>query len=190
MAEAKLLNLYDKINKIKLEFNAAGIKKSGRNKHSGFDYYELSDIQPVLTQLCDKYKVYQAITFTNEYAQLVLADIENPDSQLAFTSPMRDISIPGANAIQALGGIETYQRRYLLLAAFDITEPDLFDAQAGTPGNREDGITSEQVQWIKDHVDVPAMLQHLGVSTILGLTKVQANAVIEAKKRQLAKQEQ
>ena len=74
--------------------------------------------------------------------------------------------------------------------AFDITEPDLFDATAGTPGNREEGITSEQVQWIKDNIDVPAMLAHLGVSSILSLTKVQANAVIQAKKRQLEKANQ
>ena len=183
-------NIYSKLNKIKLEFNARNVKKSGNNKHSGFDYYELSDIQPVLTELCDKYNVYQYISFDDTVASLILVNVDEPEQRVVFTSPMREISIPGANAIQSLGGIETYQRRYLLLMAFDITEPDLFDATAGTPGNKEEGITSEQVQWIKDNIDVPAMLTHLGVPSILSLTKVQANAVIQAKKRQLEKANQ
>lgn len=183
-------NIYSKLNKIKLEFNARNVKKSGKNKHSGFDYYELSDIQPVLTEICDKYNVYQFISFDDTIASLVLVNVDDPEQRVVFTSPMREISIPGANAIQSLGGIETYQRRYLLLMAFDITEPDLFDATAGTLGNREEGITSEQVQWIKENIDVPAMLSHLGVQSILSLTKVQANAVIQAKKRQMEKNNQ
>ena len=44
---------------------------------------------------------------------------------------MKDITIKGANEIQALGGVETYQRRYLYMMAFDIIESDMFDATAG-----------------------------------------------------------
>lgn len=187
MAES---NIYKKMNQVKLDFNKSNVKKTGVNKHSGFKYYELADIQPILTELCDKYNLYQQVTFAHEYATLTIIDIDNPNSVIVFSSPMREISIAGCNAIQSLGGVETYQRRYLLLTAFDITEPDLFDAQAGTPDNVEDKITSEQVQWIKANIDVAKLLQHLQKPSILALTKVEANSVIAAKKRQLERDAQ
>ena len=37
----------------------------------------------------------------------------------------------GAHAIQNLGAVETYQRRYLYLAAFEIVENDGLDATLG-----------------------------------------------------------
>ena len=37
------------------------------------------------------------------------------------------------NAVQALGGVETYQRRYLYMACLDIVEADAFDATQGKP---------------------------------------------------------
>ena len=80
-------NIYSKLNKIKLEFNARNVKKSGKNKHSGFDYYELSDIQPVLTELCDKYNVYQYISFDDTVASLILVNVDEPEQRVVFTSP-------------------------------------------------------------------------------------------------------
>ena len=41
---------------------------------------------------------------------------------------MRDLELKGANAIQALGGVQTYLRRYLYMNAFDIVEADMFDS--------------------------------------------------------------
>lgn len=187
MADTK--NLFSKMNDVKKDFLAANVKKTGKNKHSGFEYYELSDLQPVLTDLCAKHNIYQHITFTADLAIMTVINIDNPQERIEFTSPMREISIAGCNAIQSLGGVETYQRRYLLLTAYDITEPDLFDATAGTPANREDGITSEQIQWIKDHCDVAAMLAHFNKPNLLQLSRVEANAVITAKKRQLEKED-
>ena len=40
---------------------------------------------------------------------------------------MEELELKGCNKIQALGGTETYSRRYLYMSAFDIIESDMFD---------------------------------------------------------------
>ena len=125
------MNLFEKIGIIKEEILKANLKKSGFNKFSNFSYYELADITPTIVMLCNKYKVMTQFTFDKDYARLLIIDIEKPMELLSYTSPMKDLTIKGANEIQALGGIETYQRRYLYMMAFDIIEADLFDATSG-----------------------------------------------------------
>lgn len=123
--------LYEKINKIKEGILKANLKKSGYNKFSNFSYYELADITPTIIKLCNEYNVMTQFTFDKEYARLLITDVEKPEDNLIYTSPMEELEIKGANKIQALGGTETYQRRYLYMMAFDIIESDMFDATAG-----------------------------------------------------------
>ena len=125
------MNIYEKVNKVKEGILLAKLKKSGLNKFSNFSYYELADITPTIIMLCKENKIMTQFTFDNDYARLFIFDIDKPSDYLTFTSPMKELQIKGANEIQALGGIETYQRRYLYLMAFDIIENDMFDATAG-----------------------------------------------------------
>lgn len=129
--------LYQKLADIKLELSKAQIKKSGINKYSGFTYYELADILPAIISLCAKYGVYTYTSYDNEIAKLTAVNTSNPTEQFSITSPMRTFDLKGSNAIQVLGGIETYSRRYLYLAMFDIVESDSFDANAGSDKNIE-----------------------------------------------------
>lgn len=123
--------LYEKINKIKEGILKANLKKSGFNKFSNFSYYELADITPTIINLCNQYNVMTKFTFSKEYAELTIIDVEEPTECLVYASPMEELEIKGANKIQALGGTETYQRRYLYMMAFDIIESDMFDATSG-----------------------------------------------------------
>jgi hypothetical protein len=59
---------------------------------------------------------------------LEISNVENSEESVFYTSPMRELELKGCNQIQALGGVETYQRRYLYLNAFDLVENDTFDA--------------------------------------------------------------
>lgn len=129
--------LYQKLAEIKLELSMAQIKKSGVNKYSGFTYYELADILPAIIRLCSKYGVYTYTSYDNDMAKLTAVNTNNPTEQFSITSPMRTFELKGSNAIQVLGGIETYSRRYLYLAMFDIVESDSFDANAGSDKNIE-----------------------------------------------------
>lgn len=129
------LNLYQKINKVRLEFLKANPKKTGVNRFAEYKYFELADIVPVAMALCDKYGITPLISFSEEYATMNVVDTEvNDEGQhqaYEFQSPMRKLAVKGMNEIQALGGVETYQRRYLYMMFLDIVEADAFDATNG-----------------------------------------------------------
>lgn len=115
-------------------FQKANVKKSGRNTFSKYNYFELDDIVPPKTEIFNELALCDIISFSDTEATLTLVNIEKPEETLEFKSPMRDLELKGANAVQLLGGVETYQRRYLYMMVLDIVENDQFD-QAQTPQN-------------------------------------------------------
>jgi hypothetical protein len=128
------MNIYEKLQKIKFELLDCNLKKSGKNEFAGFEYYELGDIMPDIIRLCDKYKVCTLISFNERIAILSAYDCEvdvSQDNSVSITSPVATLELKKANAIQALGGVQTYMRRYLYMAMFDIIENDQFDATLG-----------------------------------------------------------
>lgn len=127
------MNLYEKIQCIKEELLKANIKKSGNNKFAGYTYYELGDFIPTIVTKCKEYKILTYFSFDNDFAKLIAVNAENPEEKIETTSPMKDLQLKGCNDIQALGGTETYQRRYLYMALFDIVENDMFDAVKAEP---------------------------------------------------------
>lgn len=153
-------SLYQKLAEIKLELSKSNLKKSGTNKYSGFTYYELADILPTIISLCQKHGVYTYTTYDNEIAKLVAINTENSEERVEVTSPMRSFELKGSNAIQVLGGIETYSRRYLYLAMFDIVESDTFDANCGSEKNVEVPVKKEAPkQVVRKEVEVPMITE-------------------------------
>ena len=122
------MNIYEKMNVAKLSILKTNLKKSGENKFAGFKYYELADILPTIMQVCNDLQLFTSISFREDVALLQIVNIEEPTEHLEYLSPMKELQLKGCNAIQALGGTETYQRRYLYMTAFDIIENDMFDA--------------------------------------------------------------
>lgn len=108
-------------------FQRKNVKKSGRNTFSKYDYFELDDIVPPKTEIFNELMLCDLISFSDTEATLLLVNIEKPEETLEFKSPMRDLELKGANAVQLLGGVETYQRRYLYMMVLDIVEADQFD---------------------------------------------------------------
>ena len=121
------MNLYEKINKIKLSL-LSDTGKSGRNKHVGYEYFELSDFMPVVTKKCDELGLFTAISFSAESAELKIINVEKPEEFISIYSPMSTADkLSGCNEVQKLGAVQTYLRRYLYMAAFDIIESDKID---------------------------------------------------------------
>lgn len=147
-------SLFQKLADIKLELSQANLKKSGVNKYSGFSYYELADILPTIINLCQKHGVYTYTTYDNDLAKLIAINTDNGEERIEISSPMRTFELKGSNAIQVLGGIETYSRRYLYLAMFDIVESDTFDANCGSDKNVE--IKREVV---RKEVEIPMITE-------------------------------
>ena len=130
------MNVYEKLNAARLRFLNSGVKKSGRNTFAGYDYFELGDILPVVNQAAKEIGFCCAVRFGKEEATLDFINIEKPDEKITFTSPMSTASLKGCHEVQSLGAVETYIRRYLYLAAFEITEGDALDATQGSQGKQ------------------------------------------------------
>jgi len=122
------MNIFEKLQSVRVSLAALEIKKGGENKFAGYKYFELSDFLPEVQRLFNTAKLCGIVTFTKETANLTVINIEKPDEVILFTSPMSEATLKGAHPIQNLGAVETYQRRYLYMAALEITEPDAIDA--------------------------------------------------------------
>jgi len=125
------MNIYEKLQTIRIALLEKNLKKSGKNTFAKYDYYELSDFLPEIMQLMAGTKMTSTVTFTKEQAVLTLIDAEKPEDQIIFTSPMAGASLKGVHEIQNLGAVETYQRRYLYMTAFEIVEADILDVTHG-----------------------------------------------------------
>lgn len=127
------LNVYGKLAVAREKFLEAPVKKSGVNRFAEYKYFELEDIVPVATSIFADLGLLFIISFDNDIAKGTLVNVDKPEETIVFTSPMRELEVKGMNAVQALGGTETYQRRYLYMVCLDIVEADAFDATNGKP---------------------------------------------------------
>ena len=124
-------NIYTKLMEVRVNFHKLELKKSGLNKFAGFKYYELGDFLVPATKLLQEANLCPMISFNNELATMTLINGDNPEEQIMFTSPMRDLELKGTNAVQNLGGVQTYLTRYLYIQLLNIVEVDVFDATSG-----------------------------------------------------------
>ena len=121
------MNIYEKIIEAKVQIAEMRLKKSGHTKYSNIYYYELADIlYPILTT-CKSLKMVTIISYSVEYAEMKIINIEKPDEQIIITSPLSSSDLKGCQPIQNMGAVEAYQRRYLYMTAFDIVESDILD---------------------------------------------------------------
>ena len=135
-------NIYQKLMNVRTNFHKLELKKSGHNKFANFKYFELGDFLVPATKLLNEEGLCPIVTFDNEVAKMVLVNTDNPSETIEFTSPMRDLELKGANSMQSLGGVETYQTRYLYIQLLNIVESDSFDAVSG----KDDHISENQVK--------------------------------------------
>lgn len=138
-------NIYEKIQFAKEEILKANLKKSWKNQFAGYDYFELSDFLPFIVQTCNKFWLFTSVSFNETTATLKVVNCEKTDEVVEITSPMKELELKGCNQIQALWGVETYQRRYLYMSLFDIVENDMFDATT-TEEKSEPKTVKEKLQ--------------------------------------------
>ena len=122
------INIYEKLQTVRVELQKMNLKKSGKNKFVGYDYFELCDFIPQINDLMLKHKMTSVLWYNDELAILDLINIEDPKEIIKFTSPMSEANLKGTHAVQNLGAVETYLRRYLYITAFEIVESDVLDA--------------------------------------------------------------
>ena len=124
--------LNEAIASIRVKLQKADLKKSGKNKFAGFDYFELADFLPTLNELMEKEGVNDLFTIEGGNAVLTLIKGEERQSYsipfFMFEVPLNSKGAKSMQDIQYLGALNTYYKRYLYLNAFGITDGDVIDA--------------------------------------------------------------
>lgn len=127
--------LFEKIQCVRVGLQKTEVKKSGKmNGRESKPYLELADFTPQLNELMLAERFTAIVNFTPAEATLTAYDFDS-DQTFAITSPMREVKVTGCNDMQNLGAVETYQRRYLYMAMFDIAESDILDGGTGNGDN-------------------------------------------------------
>lgn len=125
------LNIYQKINLARQMFLNSNVKKSGKNMHLKFKYFELEDIVPPANKICSEIGLVPLVSL-GDCAVMTVVNTDNPEQKEIFTSPMRQLTLNNAiNELQGLGSEHTYQRRYLYMEFLDIVENDAVEATLG-----------------------------------------------------------
>lgn len=158
------MNVFEKLNKARVMFQEANVKKSGQNKYAGYTYFELNDILPICNKICNEIKAVCVLNFTESVATLQFIDCEKTDDVITFTSPMSEATLKGCHKVQNLGAVETYIKRYLYQNCFEIAENDALDSQpinqnqnnqiVNNSGNSETQNKKEALpKWTKEQSD-------------------------------------
>ena len=125
------MNVYEKLQQARVILQNENLKKSGKNAYSGFTYFELADFIPAVNVIFEQLKLCSNFSIVAGIATLTIINSEKIDETTVFTMPTAELQLKGCTAVQALGGVNTYCRRYLYLNALEIVEADMLDPQAG-----------------------------------------------------------
>lgn len=124
------MSIYTKLNSAREKFHSLKLEKTGENKFAGYKYFELGDFLIPAMKVFKEFNLCAVVSFTKEMASMQIVDTETNDS-LTITSPMGSAALKGCHEVQNIGAVETYQRRYLWVAALEIVEHDALDATTG-----------------------------------------------------------
>ena len=125
------MSVYKKLAEARVKLQEKGLTKSGKNKFAGYEYFELEDFLPVINTINKDLGLCTIVSYSTDNATLRIVDTDKPDEVIEITSPMRDATLKGCHDIQNLGAVESYQRRYLYMTAYEIAENDTLNATTG-----------------------------------------------------------
>lgn len=167
-------NLNESIIKIRVDLQNSKLKKSGKNKFAGFDYFELADFLPRLNELMLQERINDNFKITNDMAILTLIKGEEKQEYtipfVIFDTPLtykkdksgnylKDkngeyIQVPSMQDIQYLGALNTYYKRYLYLNAFGITDGEIIDSMDNNElkkVSKEPNYRNELIKYCKEN---------------------------------------
>jgi hypothetical protein len=125
-----MTTVYMKLNAAREKFHSLKLTKTGENKFAGYKYFELGDFLIPALAVFREFDLCAVVSFTKEMASMTITNIVD-GTQIVLTSPMGSAALKGCHEVQNIGAVETYQRRYLWVAALEIVEHDALDATTG-----------------------------------------------------------
>lgn len=118
------MNIKQKLQEARMLLKEENLTKSGKNSFLGNNYYQLTDIQPAITKICQKVGICPVISFTTSEAVMTIMDFETDDT-ITITTPMAELVKDAKKSMmQELMSYQTYARRSLYLSVFEIVEDD------------------------------------------------------------------
>jgi hypothetical protein len=123
-------SIYAKLAAARESFHKLELKKTGKNKYAGYDYFELGDFLIPGMKCMRENGLLPVVTFYETHAEMVIFEIDG-EGTIVITSPMSEANLKGCHPIQNLGAVQTYLRRYLWVAALEIVEHDALDSTTG-----------------------------------------------------------
>jgi len=155
------MSVYKKLQEARILLQNTSLKKSGKNKFAGYEYFELGDFLPTIQNIFSKIGLCGTVSFGTEIASLTIVDTDATEvaqgSYVVFSSPMSSAELKGCHAIQNLGAVQTYLRRYLWVAAMEIVEHDALDATTGSDSKKaEPTVESPRIVGLKGEWQINA----------------------------------
>lgn len=120
-----------------MRFHATKIEKTGYNYYAKYPYFELSDFLVPALKIFSDLKLSAYVSFMPDIATMTITDLED-NSSFTITSPMSTAELKATHAVQQLGAVQTYLRRYLWVAALEIVEHDAIDSAEGPQEKKTD----------------------------------------------------
>lgn len=182
------MNVYRKLQECRVELQNSALKKSGKNKHLGFQYFELSDFLPKVNEMFNTKGLFSKFDIS-DVASLTIIDVEDL-STVTFLSKTAPATLSKATPVQELGAEHTYIKRYLYVNALEIIENDVVDQVMGEVEEKEVRLTKVQYDRILELFTTEQLIklaQRYKVNAIEEMTITQASDAI--KKMEIAKQQ-
>ena len=163
------MSVHKKIIQARVSLQQSKLTKSGNNKFAGYKYFELGDFLPAAQQIFVELGLCGIVSFGAEEATLTITDTED-NSQIVITSPMSTAALKGCHAVQNLGAVQTYIRRYLWVAALEIVEHDAIDMTTGKaePEQEKPAVNIERiVESITNSADLNTLQSHFKAAWLI-----------------------
>jgi len=152
------MNVYKKLMQARIDLQNTTLTKSGHNKFAGYKYFELGDFIPAIQNIFNGLGLCGTISYTNDLATLTIVDMSDL-SKIEITSPMSEAALKGCHAVQNLGAVQTYIRRYLWVAALEIVEHDALDSSEGAAVTIDVNMMADHITAINDATDEPSLIK-------------------------------
>lgn len=190
MPEIKVAKtIYESLQEdIRLPMSKMNLKKTGYNKHLGYNYFELGDFLPQATDLLAKAGMCTvfSIRYDQNGVEMATLTLYKGAEQIVFTTPTAEV--PNMNGIFNLGSKHTYCKRYLYVNLLDLTETDgaeiSNEGKADAPKENKKA-TAKQIEMIKglyDEENQAKMLEYYKIEKLEDLSIKDASALIQRKK--------
>jgi len=154
------MTVYAKLTKARGLLSETKMKKSGKNKFAGYEYFELGDFIPHIHKIFHEVGLCGVFSFDSEKnAILTIYDSApskepNQDNFITFASPVVPVNNPKGQPIQDLGSTHTYMRRYLWLMAMEIVENDSVDSEDNKKEEKKEVKKEEKKEENKEDTQV------------------------------------